>query len=42
LILTRDEAESFNRTRAGRKQRKLESDRLLRSKMQTGEQTAAT
>ncbi|PYY14377.1 MAG: hypothetical protein DMG60_20225 [Acidobacteria bacterium] len=40
-VLTRDGAESSNRTRAGRKQRKLESGRLLKSKMQTGKQTAA-
>ncbi|PYX95822.1 MAG: hypothetical protein DMG64_18550 [Acidobacteria bacterium] len=40
-VLTRDGAESFNRARTGRKQRKLESDRLLKSKMQMGQQTAA-
>jgi hypothetical protein len=40
-VLTRDEAESSNRARADHKQRKLETDRLLKSKMQTGEQTAA-
>jgi hypothetical protein len=36
---TRDEAESFNRARADHKQRKLERDRLLKSRMQTGELT---
>jgi len=41
FVLTRGETESSNRTRAGRKQRKLESGWLLRSKMQTGERTAA-
>jgi len=40
-VLTRDETESSNRAKASYKQRKLKCDWWLKSKMQTGEQTAA-
>lgn len=38
---TRDETESSNRARADCKRRKSKRNRLLKTKMQTGEQTAA-